>query len=153
MLSKELEITNVENKQFQNVHRLGEWQYRRERGIIARFVNYGEHELVGKQAAEKIRSKPELSVYQQFPREINDRRKLPVPRLKEFTFRKAKIVDDKLIVDGRMYDPSTHREPPRYKPGLPINQGNNGRLDNTSDTEVGQRPNCVYSPPESSNYS
>jgi hypothetical protein len=73
--------------------------------------------------------------------------------LKEFTFRKAKIVDDKLIVDGRMYDPSTHREPPRYKPGLPINQGNNGRLDNTSDTEVDQRPNCVYLPPESSNYS
>lgn len=40
-----------------------------------------------------------------------------------------------------MYDPSTHREPPRYIPGLPDNQGNNGRLDNTSDTELGQRSN------------
>ena len=126
-LSKELEITNVENIQFQNVHRLGERQDRRERGIIARFVNYGDHELVRKQAAEKLRSKPEFSVYQQFPREINDRRKLLVPKLKEFRRqkRKAKMVYDKLIVDGKVYDPPTHCEPPRYIPGLPVNQGNN----------------------------
>jgi hypothetical protein len=57
-----------------------------------------------------------FSVYQQFPREINDRRKLLVPKLKEFRRqkRKAKMVYDKLIVDGKVYDPSTHREPPRY---------------------------------------
>ena len=129
-LSKELEITNVENIQFQNVHRLGERQERRERGIIARFVNYGDNELVRKQRAEKLSSKPELSVYQQFPREINNRRKLLVPKLKEFRRqkRKAKFFYDKLIVDGKVYDPSTHREPPRYIPaGLPDNQGNNGR--------------------------
>ena len=50
-LTNELEVPDVENIRFQNVHRLGERRDRRERGIIARFVKFSEHETVRKYAA------------------------------------------------------------------------------------------------------
>ncbi|VDH95233.1 Hypothetical predicted protein [Mytilus galloprovincialis] len=58
----------------------------------------------------------------QYPREINDRRKKLTPKLKEFKRqrRHAKLVYDKLLVDGEVYNPDAHREPPPSIPGQPL---------------------------------
>lgn len=106
-LTHELQIGNVDGMVFQNVHRLGERQDRRERNIIARFVKYTDHEFVRNTAAEKLKNKTNFSVYQQYPREINDRRKLLIPKLHEFRRqrRNVKLVLDKLYVDGELYVP------------------------------------------------
>ncbi|CAC5364943.1 unnamed protein product [Mytilus coruscus] len=118
-LSEEMEIPNVGDIQFQNVHRLGERSDGKERSIIARF---SDHERVNRAAASKLKNKPQFSIYQQYPREINDRRKKLIPKMKEFKRqrRHAKLVYDKLLVDGEVYNPDAHREPPPTIPGQPL---------------------------------
>ncbi|CAC5356486.1 unnamed protein product [Mytilus coruscus] len=61
----------------------------------------------------------------QYPREINDRRKKLIPKMKEFKRQRlhAKLVYDKLLVD-EVYNPEAHREPPPTIPGQPL--PNNG---------------------------
>ena len=78
IIDKELGIENAGEIEFQNVHRLKPRQDGNPRSIIARFVNYANHQ---KEAPAKLEFKPRYSVYQQ---EITDRRKALVPKLKEF---------------------------------------------------------------------
>jgi hypothetical protein len=87
---------------------------KKERSIIARFNWHNDHERVRKAASEKLKNKPAFSVYQQYPREIYNRRKLLIPKLKELQRqkRKAKLVYDKLYVDGRPYEFTHHQGPP-----------------------------------------
>ena len=116
-LNSDLGITDANTIPLQNVHRLGERPDGGHRSIIARFTRFNDHEKVRKAAAEKLRDKPNFSVYQQFPQEIYERRKRLIPKLKEFQRkkRKVKLVYDKLYVDGHLYDP---RQAPHI-PGLP----------------------------------
>ena len=106
-IDKELGVENAENIQFLNVHRLKPRNDGKPRSIIARFINYADHQKVLSEVPDKLKLKPQFSVYQQYPQEISDRRKKLVPKLKEFQRqdRRAKIVYDKLIVDGRQYIP------------------------------------------------
>ena len=118
-LNSELGISDANEIPFQNVHRLGARPDGKERSIIARFTRYNDHERVRKAASEKLKNKPAFSVYQQYPREIYNRRKLLIPKLKELQRQKckAKLVYDKLYVDGRPYEFTPHQGPPSHIPG------------------------------------
>jgi len=72
-LTSELGITNANEINFQNVHRLRKRTDGKPRGIIAGFTNYIDHERVFKRVPEALRGKPYLSVHQQYPAEINTR--------------------------------------------------------------------------------
>ncbi|CAG2206711.1 unnamed protein product [Mytilus edulis] len=109
------DIRNVQQKHNNkiDVHRLGERSDGKERSIIARFTRFSDHERVNRAAASKLKNKPQFSIYQQYPREINERRKKLIPKMKEFKRqrRHAKLVYDKLLVDGEVYNPDARREP------------------------------------------
>ena len=100
---------------FQNVHRLGKQPNRdKPRGIIARFSRYEDHERVRNAVPDKLKGTT-YSVYQQYPKEIADRRRYLVPKLKQYKRqgRQAKIVYDRLIVDDVYFsggDPSRREE-------------------------------------------
>lgn len=79
-LKSEMGIT-VE-PQFQRVHRLGKRVQGRHRPIIAKFVLFKERENVRKAAPSKLVGKP-FGINEQFPKEINDRRKLLYPHYKQ----------------------------------------------------------------------
>jgi hypothetical protein len=70
-LTHELGITNANELNFQNVHRLRKRTDGKPRSIIARFTNYIYHERVFKPVPEALKGKPYLSVHQQYPTEIN----------------------------------------------------------------------------------
>jgi MoaA/NifB/PqqE/SkfB family radical SAM enzyme len=70
----QLGISDVNGIPFQSVHRLGTRPDGKERSIIARFNWHNDHERVRKAASEKLKNKPAFSVYQQYPREIYNRR-------------------------------------------------------------------------------
>ncbi|CAG2200429.1 unnamed protein product [Mytilus edulis] len=86
-----------------NVHRLRPRNDGKPRNIIAKFSKYDDHQRVIRVVPAKLRHKSRYSVQQQYPAEINDRRRALVPKLKEFqrARRNAKIVYDQLIVDGQ----------------------------------------------------
>ena len=118
-LNSELGISDANEIPFQNVHRLGTRPDGKERSIIARFTWYNDHERVRKAASEKLKNKPAFSVYQQYPRETYNRRKLLIPKLKELQRqkRKAKLVYGKLYVDGRPNEFTPHQGSPSNIPG------------------------------------
>jgi hypothetical protein len=111
-LQIELEITGVEDIEFQNVHRLLTRKDGKPRNI-ARFTNYRDHEKV-RQAASTLKEKPEFTISQQDPQDIVDRRLKLYPKLKEFQrqWKRATMVYDQLIVNGYPYVPRPRAEPP-----------------------------------------
>lgn len=118
-IEKELEIPNADAIQFQNVHRLRKRRDGKPRNIIARFTNYRDHERVRKSVPNKLKTKPQFSVNQQYPTEISNRRKALIPKLKELQRRgtKASLIYDQIMVDGQPYNPS------RDEPPNPIHNG------------------------------
>lgn len=109
----ELDVGNVGDIEFHNVHRLRNRTDGKPRSIIAKFAKYSDHERVRK-SAYKLKEKPNFIISQQYPAEIAERRKRLFPKLKEFQRmgKRATIVYDKLIVDGRHYEPTARNEPP-----------------------------------------
>jgi hypothetical protein len=114
-LVDELSIPEAEVSEFkfQNVHRFGERKDGKERSIIARFTRYSDQERVRSIAAGKLKAKPQFTVYQQYPREIYERRRKLIPEMKELKRKKhtVKLVYDKLIVDCHPYNPRDDPHP------------------------------------------
>jgi hypothetical protein len=106
-LQSELEIENV---QFHNVHRLKPRRDRKPPSIVAKFAYNKDKDSVLKAARAKLVHKP-FKIYQQYPQEISERRRVLVPTMKELRDqnRRAYIVKDKLYVDGRLYIPPEAR--------------------------------------------
>ena len=107
---------------FDRVHRLGARKrgMRNPRPIVAKFERYSDRELIRK-AGMDLNSNPnsKFKVREQFPREIEERRKLLYPvmyRLKrENQSNKVNLIRDKLYVNGRLYVPEyeqNYRLPP-----------------------------------------
>ena len=95
--------------QFCNVHRLRQRTDGRPRNIIAKFVKYCDHEAVRSKAMEKLKERKDVSVYQQYPAEINTRRRELIPKMHELRrqgHRNARIVIDKLYIGSELVDPS-----------------------------------------------
>jgi len=76
----DLDISNVSDINFQNVHRLRPRTDGKPRSVIVKFANYSDHETVRK-AAPKLKDRPQYSVSQQYLVEISDRRKQLYPKM------------------------------------------------------------------------
>lgn len=84
----------------------------RHRPIIAKFVLFKEREKVRKAAPYKLAGKP-FGINEQFPKEINDRRKLLYPHYKHAKRleKKAVMIADKLFVNGTQIPLSSIHNP------------------------------------------
>lgn len=98
----------VNNITFQRVHRLGSnnnknFDTKRPRPIVAKFEHYKQKELV-KSKGKELRGTT-FGLNDQFPRVIQDRRRILIPIMKQFrqNGRKAVITVDRLYVDGQLY--------------------------------------------------
>jgi hypothetical protein len=78
-IRKEMEITD--NMEFHRVHRMGRKNGHKHRPIIAKFVLHKDKERVRRAAPGTLRGKP-YGVNEQFPKEINERRKQLYPQYK-----------------------------------------------------------------------
>lgn len=94
--------------QFDRVHRLGRFKrtQRYPRPIVAKFTYYKDKEEVRK-AAPKSLIGTNFSVNEQFPQEIEERRKVLYPIAKDARRNQntVRLVRDKLFINGQQYNP------------------------------------------------
>ncbi|KAK0155523.1 hypothetical protein N1851_002112 [Merluccius polli] len=92
---------SVQNITFHRVHR--KHSDRGPRPIIAKFEHFEQKELV-KSKGRELKGKP-FGLNDQFPREINERRKILYPILKENrnNNKRTALVVDKLYIDGQLF--------------------------------------------------
>ncbi|XP_021346654.1 uncharacterized protein LOC110464581 [Mizuhopecten yessoensis] len=111
-IQKQLEIESDMN--FSVVHRLRPRSDGKPRTIIAKFENRKDREMVLKSAPVKLRGKNEFTVNEQFPAEINERRRELIPIMKEAKRhgKRATLRVDKLYVDGQLYTQPLHPQTP-----------------------------------------
>ena len=126
MLHRELPLESpniVSYIKFDRVHRLGARKRNSSnpRPIVAKFERYQDREIIRK-AGMEMNSNPrsKYKVREQFPKEIEDRRKLlysAMYRLKANPQNRVNMVRDKLYVNGKLYIPEEDSEyklpPPR----------------------------------------
>lgn len=93
----------VQNITFHRVHRLGKQSDNRPRPIIAKFEHFQQKELVKSKGKELKGTTFRLN--DQYPREINERRKILYPILKENrkNNKRASLVVDRLYIDGQLF--------------------------------------------------
>lgn len=93
---------------FHRVHRLGARGGTRPRPIVAKFEHFKQKELVKSKGRELKGTS--FGMNDQFPKEINNRRKMLYPILKQHRQKgkRASLVADKLYIDGQLFrDPTT----------------------------------------------
>lgn len=97
----------VNNITFHRVHSLGPRGGQRPRPIIAKFEHYQQKMLVKSKGRELKGTS--FGMNDQFPREINERRKVLYPILKEHRQKgnRTSLVVDKLYIDGQLFRHST----------------------------------------------
>lgn len=103
LVENELKIPNAQQIPIHRAHRMGRYQRTKTRPIVAKFAFYPNREEIRK-AARNLEG-TQYSISQQFPKEIQDRRRQLVPILKDAKAKgqKAHIAVDKLYIDGRFY--------------------------------------------------
>ena len=103
LMENELAIQNARDIQFHRVHKLGRFNRNKTRPIVAKFAFYPDRERV--RGAAKNLEGTDFSIGQQFPKEIQDRRRLLVPMMKKAKQegKVAYISVDKLYIDGTQY--------------------------------------------------
>ena len=107
----ELNMQNVrENVKIDRAHRIGPYKPNKVRPIVAKFNFYQDKELIKRKAAEKLQNS-KLGVGDQFPKEIQQRRRtlIPVMKTAQRNGHTAILSYDKLYVDGKLYDPDDQR--------------------------------------------
>ena len=109
LLEHRLKIPNVREIriEFQRLHRFGKPKNGTSRPIIARFLRYGDKELVMNQAGKHLKE-TDFYVYEDIPKLLYDlrkgqMRKLQKAREKGFNAYFSKAQPDKLYVNGKQY--------------------------------------------------
>ena len=107
-LTTVLELREVENIEFQRIHRSGGSRTRTPRPIIARFLRYSDRERVIRQGFIKLKG-TSFRVLEDFPKEIIESRRKLLPKLKQAKADGKRAyfsrpMPDRLIVDGKMMD-------------------------------------------------
>ena len=103
-LTELLQLEDAGEIRFQRIHRLGPKRRGRDRPIIARFAYYPDRDKVFRQALFKLRDKP-FKVFEDFPKEIIERRRNLLPLLKKAKAEGkragfSKSQPDRLLIDG-----------------------------------------------------
>ena len=103
-LSSTLKVEDPDAIEFQRVHRLGSKKSKQPRIIIARFLRYGDRQMIARRA-RKLRDDT-LRIYPDYPKSIQESRKRQLPKLKAAKeagktafFSQSK--PDQLYVDGK----------------------------------------------------
>ena len=88
------------------VHRLGAPKHGKVRPVVAKFNFFQDKELIIRKASEKLQNS-RFSAGDQFPKEVQQRRRLLVPVMKQAqkNGHLAILAFDKLYVDEKLYDP------------------------------------------------
>lgn len=109
-LRDEMKITKTADGpiEFDRVHRLGRADTEnpgKTRPIVAKFTKHKVREEIRKLAPTTLHDKPGFGVNEQFPREINERRKRLYPHMKiaRKQGKKAVLVRDKLFIEGTLF--------------------------------------------------
>ena len=102
-MGEQLKIPHAKHIPIHRAHRMGRYQRTKTRPIVAKFAFYPNREDIRK-AAKNLEG-TQYSIGQQFPKEIQERRRQLVPLLKEAKSRgqKAHIAVDKLYIDGKLH--------------------------------------------------
>ena len=105
---------------FDRVHRLGKPKYdprSNPRPIVAKFENFPDREVVRKAGIELNKRRNGFSVREQFPPEIEERRKKLYPVMRRYLQNdenRVSLVRDKLYVNGKLYEgPLEYNEIPQ----------------------------------------
>ncbi|XP_062609263.1 protein unc-13 homolog C-like [Saccostrea cucullata] len=87
----------------ERAHRIGRRNNVKPRPIVAKFNRFPQRELIRKNAF-KLKG-THLSIGEQFPKEIQERRKglYPIYKKAKEDEKKASLVKDKLYIDGELY--------------------------------------------------
>ena len=100
----------VDSIRFDRVHRLGRnYDKDKPRPIVAKFENYSDREKVRKASYEVNKERNGYSVREQFPFEIEQRRKVLYPIMHEYRKNKDNkvvLIKDKLFINDAQYIPS-----------------------------------------------
>lgn len=120
------------------------WNENKNRPIVAKFVNFKDREKVRKTSLTALRDQSDrkYNVFEQYPKEINDQRKLLYPHYKaaKRQGKRAQLVMDKLYIEGKELFVFTeeHQENPNYVPQKGISVSPLCRVNSTHSTDVGQ---------------
>jgi len=116
---QKLGLDNAKNTiRLDRAHRLGSFEHGKKRPIVTKFNFYGDKMKVKDAARERLRDTA-FRVSDQFPKQIQDRRKKLIPYLVQAkrNGQRASLSHDALYIDGVRY---THdRPPPGPVPELP----------------------------------
>ncbi|XP_060081081.1 uncharacterized protein LOC132560432 [Ylistrum balloti] len=140
-IKTELGVENDIN--FQLVHRIRRRSDGKPRSMIAKFTSRKDRDMVLNAAPVKLVGKPQFTVNEQYPPEVNERRRILYPVFKEARRRgqTARMKVDKLYIDGYLYNPPTH-DPSR----------NDGPRDRFGDHSRSQDQRWTSQPPNRHNY-
>lgn len=103
LIENKLQINNAKEEiKIHRAHRIGRYDQRKTRPIVAKFVYYPDREKI-RLNAKKL-SKP-YGISQQYPPEIMEKRKILIPIMLEARkqSKEAYLSGDKLFIDGRLY--------------------------------------------------
>lgn len=102
MCQNVLKIENAREIRIDRAHRLGRYRPDKSRPIVVKF-NFFQDKVKIKQAAQTELRDTDFRVSEQFPREIQERRRVLYPELKKAldAGKRATLSYDKLYVDGR----------------------------------------------------
>ena len=110
-LKSELEISEyrLEDIVFDRVHRVGKIRSganQNPRPIVAKFEKYTDRELIRKASVKLNEKKIGFSIREQFPKEIEDRRRTLYPVMRKYRqdqSNRVSLVRDKLFINGERY--------------------------------------------------
>lgn len=128
--------------EFQVAHRLRKRPDGKPRSIVAVFSKHKDRDTVLKAVPGKLAEKKEYSVYEQFPPEVTERRKILYPMYKDAKRRgqKATLKADKLYINGRHISPHPPAQPngPDHRGNLQRGQPRGAHGDQRHDTTHNQ---------------
>lgn len=106
-IKTELDIEDANEIKFEAVHRLRPRRDGKPRSIVARFESRRDRDRILRAAPTKLLNKREYTINEQYPSEINERRQLLFPIMREArrNGKTAKLRGDKLYIDGSLYNP------------------------------------------------
>lgn len=96
--------------EFDRVHRLGGPYSRKPRPIVAKFTDYKQREVIRNAGVNLNKQKKTHYINEQYPPEIEERRKILFPILRKLKANKTNrcnLVRDKLYLNGMVYNPHT----------------------------------------------
>ncbi len=105
-MTTDLELSNVTDIKIDRAHRIGNFQNGKKRPIVVKFNYHQDKMLVKKSAFDKLKDS-NYRVSDQYPKEIQERRRKLIPVLIQAKNdnKRAVLSYDKLYIDGVLYKP------------------------------------------------